>query len=108
MNIPKIEFISELSSRNVLKAGEKIQRDYESGQAQEVVFNKNMVALVRAAKVHKGYSLLHDGYFFIDSLQIIFQSGSACRVLDWGKGYQFETHCVVAMSKTLDTSANLS
>ena len=58
----------KLFSRNVLKAGEKIQRDYESGQAQEVVFNKNMVALVRAAKVHTSYSPLHDGYFYIDSL----------------------------------------
>ena len=52
-----------LFSRNVLKAGEKIQRDYESGQAQEVVFNKNMVALVRAAKVHTRFSPLHDWYF---------------------------------------------
>ena len=52
----------------MLKAGEKIQRDYESGQAQELVFNKNMVALVRAAKVHTGYSPLHNGYFFIDYL----------------------------------------
>ena len=36
-----------------MKTAQQIQMDYESGQPQEVVFNNNMVSLVRAAKVGK-------------------------------------------------------
>ena len=44
--------MDKFSCRVVLNAAQKIQMDYESGgHPQEVVFNNNMVSLVRAAKV---------------------------------------------------------
>ena len=39
-----------------MRTAQQIQRDYESGEPQEVVFNNNMVSLVRAAKVWLFYN----------------------------------------------------
>jgi hypothetical protein len=36
-----------------MSVAQKLQMDMESGLPQEVVFNKNMVALVRAARVRE-------------------------------------------------------
>lgn len=47
------EIYSQRALKIVLNAARKIQMDYESGGLpQEVVFNNNMVSLVRAAKAH--------------------------------------------------------
>jgi len=52
-NLGKVlEVYRQRAQRVVMATAQKLQMDMESGQPQEVVFNNNMVSLVRAAKAH--------------------------------------------------------
>ncbi|XP_060576845.1 peroxisomal acyl-coenzyme A oxidase 1-like [Ruditapes philippinarum] len=52
-NLVKLrEVYTQRAHRVVMSVAQKLQMDMESGLPQEVVFNKNMVALVRAARAH--------------------------------------------------------